>query len=517
MPAIKGQIYNDYLTLPSFASFSFSMQVTPTIVAGDVKVVKDGGAPANIATLPTVSGTVVTYTLSATETNADSILVLFKDQAGDEWVDVTVKIETEASGGGGLTLAEIEASTVLAKEATLSTLSSTNQSEHDATQSAIAAIPPPLDSTATQAAAAAALVAYDGVVVSDLSGLATATNVTNAQTAIIAEIDASGGGGLTLAEIEASTVLAKEATLSTLSSTNQSEHDATQSAIAAIPPPLDSTATQAAAAAALVAYDGVVVSDLSGLATATNVTNAQTAIIAEIDAIPTNPLLMNDARLNNLDAAVSTRLASASYTAPIAAGTIADAVWDESYSTHTTAGTFGKLMDTLRKSNLQIDGLVNDAAATVTSFNTNLTHATGAHDHQILLFVSGALEGESRPILTYNNTNGLITLQEPLTVAPANGSEFVILIQHVHPVGEISDAVRDELATELGRVDVAISSRLASASYVAPSNSDITAIKAKTDNLTFSQAGIVDANIQYVNDVQVKGTGTELDPWNPNA
>lgn len=305
MPAIKGQIYNDYLTLPSRAT-AYSMQVTPTIVAGDVKVVKDGGAPANIATLPTVSGTVVTYTLSATETNADSILVLFKDQAGDEWVDVTVKIETEASGGGGLTLAEIEASTVLAKEATLSTLSSTNQSEHDATQSAIAAIPPPLDSTATQAAAAAALVAYDGVVVSDLSGLATATNVTN----------------------------------------------------------------------------------------------AQTAIIAEIDAIPTNPLLTNDARLNNLDAAVSTRLASASYTVPIAAGTIAD-------------------------------------------------------------------------------------------------------------------AVRTELTTELGRVDVAISSRLASASYVAPSNSDISAIKAKTDNLTFSQAGIVDANIQYVNDVQVKGTGTELDPWNP--
>lgn len=214
MPAIKGQIYTDYLTLPSYASFAFSMQVTPTIVAGDVKVVKDGGAPANIATLPTVSGTVVTYTLSATETNADNILVLFKDQSGDEWVDVTVKIETEISGGVGLTLAEIEASTVLAKQ-----------------------------------------------------------------------------------------------------------------------------------------------SGFTGLATATNVTNAQTAIIAEIDAIPTNPLLTNDARLNNLDAAVSTRLASAS--------------------------------------------------------------------------------------------------------------------------------------------------------------SDISAIKAKTDNLTFSQAGIVDANIQYVNDVQVKGTGTELDPWNP--
>jgi hypothetical protein len=44
-------------------------------------------------------------------------------------------------------------------------------------------------------------------------------------------------------------------------------------------------------------------------------------------------------------------------------------------------------------------------------------------------------------------------------------------------------AVRSELATELGRIDVATSTRLASASYVAPANSDITAIKAKTDNL----------------------------------
>lgn len=40
-------------------------------------------------------------------------------------------------------------------------------------------------------------------------------------------------------------------------------------------------------------------------------------------------------------------------------------------------------------------------------------------------------------------------------------------------------------------------------------------IKAKTNSLTFTTAGIVDANIQYVNDVQVKGTGQEINPWNP--
>jgi ubiquinone biosynthesis protein UbiJ len=47
----------------------------------------------------------------------------------------------------------------------------------------------------------------------------------------------------------------------------------------------------------------------------------------------------------------------------------------------------------------------------------------------------------------------------------------------------VATAVRSELATELARVDQAISTRLADADYVAPANSDITAIKAKTDAL----------------------------------
>jgi hypothetical protein len=44
-------------------------------------------------------------------------------------------------------------------------------------------------------------------------------------------------------------------------------------------------------------------------------------------------------------------------------------------------------------------------------------------------------------------------------------------------------AVRTELATELGRIDATVSSRLATTSYTAPANSDIEAIKAKTDTL----------------------------------
>lgn len=44
---------------------------------------------------------------------------------------------------------------------------------------------------------------------------------------------------------------------------------------------------------------------------------------------------------------------------------------------------------------------------------------------------------------------------------------------------------------------------------------DVDAIQAKTDGLTFTIPNVLDANIQYVNDIEVKGTGEDNDPWNP--
>lgn len=42
----------------------------------------------------------------------------------------------------------------------------------------------------------------------------------------------------------------------------------------------------------------------------------------------------------------------------------------------------------------------------------------------------------------------------------------------------------------------------------------IDAIKAKTDSLTFTQAGNVDSNVQYINDIQLTGDGSGT-PWGP--
>jgi hypothetical protein len=55
----------------------------------------------------------------------------------------------------------------------------------------------------------------------------------------------------------------------------------------------------------------------------------------------------------------------------------------------------------------------------------------------------------------------------------------------------VASAVRTEL-TEISNLDASVSSRLAAASYTAPANSDISSIKSKTDNLPASPAAVSD-------------------------
>ena len=59
-----------------------------------------------------------------------------------------------------------------------------------------------------------------------------------------------------------------------------------------------------------------------------------------------------------------------------------------------------------------------------------------------------------------------------------------------------------ELAPALGTADDAVLAQVA-------------LVKAQTDQLTFTVAGQVDANIESVNALTVNGAGTEADPWGP--
>ena len=73
--------------------------------------------------------------------------------------------------------------------------------------------------------------------------------------------------------------------------------------------------------------------------------------------------------------------------------------------------------------------------------------------------------------------------------------------------GNVTGSVGSVVGLTVANLDAAVSTRLATAGYTAPDNTSITSIKAKTDSLTFTKAGEVDANIQSVNGVTVNGDG----------
>lgn len=95
-PPVKGQDFKIRIALEDM-SRPGRLKISPTIAAGDFQVSKDGGAYANLTTLPSVSpasSPSVLIELSATEMDADVVTVRWIDQDGPEWADGQLSIPT---------------------------------------------------------------------------------------------------------------------------------------------------------------------------------------------------------------------------------------------------------------------------------------------------------------------------------------------------------------------------------------------------------------------------------------
>ena len=98
-PPKRAEDFQVQVSLEDYASPG-NFKSAPTLAAGDVKVSKDGGALANLNTLPSVApaaSVLVTMLLSATEMTADMVSVVFVDQTSPkEWADFVLSIPTTA-------------------------------------------------------------------------------------------------------------------------------------------------------------------------------------------------------------------------------------------------------------------------------------------------------------------------------------------------------------------------------------------------------------------------------------
>ena len=192
----------------------------------------------------------------------------------------------------------------------------------------------------------------------------------------------------------------------------------------------------------------------------------------------------NSTKLANLDASVSSRLADADYTAPTSAPSVAD-IRSE------LAVELGRL-----------DASVSSRLAG-SAYTAPTTPPTAA---QIATAVEGSLlnEGDGQQLLNaivgaIGNTN----LSEVSLVAAVRadlertgGKLDNIPTTSAPSASTVAGAVRTELGTELGRIDAAVSTRLASASYTAPTTPPTAAQNASAVRTELStELGRVDAAV----------------------
>jgi len=103
------------------------------------------------------------------------------------------------------------------------------------------------------------------------------------------------------------------------------------------------------------------------------------------------------------------------------AAVVADAVWDEARSGHTTTGTFGESYAAIVAGQC-ITGTLSTTAAT-----TDLTEATD--DHYIgrtIVWITGVLAGQASAITDYAGATKTLTYAL-VTDAPSNGDRFVLV------------------------------------------------------------------------------------------
>jgi hypothetical protein len=516
VPAKKGAEYIFYISLVSQSTGQF--QANPTLAAGDFKVSIDGAALANLATLPAVTPATsksVKVTLSTSEMNGDNIIVIGSDAAGAEWDDVFINIQTAARQiddlatptnitAGTITTAT-NVTTVNGLAANVITAASINADAITAAKIADGAI-----DAATFAASAitSTVLANDAItaakVAADVSaeiadavwdedatghqtqgtfGQAIGDPVADTNTIYKAVVtDATG------ATVGADVVAVKTETASIQSDTNDIQArlpaalvggrmDADMGAISTdataadnLETMLDGTGGQTLSLKQLNIVNGSGVGIYVQASGGSGVYIEGDAGIEVYGLADTGMYLFGAGNGDGLFVAGdgTGKSISAPQDIELSDGTlnlqaIEDEVWDATMADHLDGGTTGAAL--------------NGAGAAGDPWGTTLPGAYGAG-------TAGKIIGD--------NINAAISSRATQTSVddlPTNA----------------------ELATALGTADDAV---LAQVALVKTETDKIASVKAKTDSLTFTTAGQVDANVQAVNDTELTGDGSAV-PWGP--
>lgn len=202
------------------------------------------------------------------------------------------------------------------------------------------------------------------------------------------------------------------------------------------------------------------------------------------------------------------------------AATIAGAVWDEAYAGHLTSGTFGKLIVDA-ETDAGLIKVVTDKLDSTLELDSTVYRFTANALEQAPSGGGGGLDAAGvRAAIGLASANldtqlgAIDTVVDAILVDTAEigaaGAGLTALASAAN-LSTLASYVDTEVAAIKAKTDNLPASPAATGDIPA---ADITAIKAKTDQLVFT-SGSVNANIEYVNGIEVAGTGAIGDEWGP--
>mgnify|MGYP001569179185 CR=1 FL=1 len=456
VPPKINTIYIFYISLVSQANTKI-FQVNPTLAAADFNVATDDGAPAALGTTPVIDADFtrrVKVTLSAAEMNGGNVTFIASDNAGAEWCDLTINIQTSArqiddlafpvtsgrgldvtaTGAAGVDWANVENPTT-ALALTGTTIAVTQKVDVDTIKTN-----PVVNAGTITFPTTATLASTTNITAGTI---ATVTNLTNAPTAgdLTATMKTSVTTAVPTAAVNAAAVWDLDAT------THQTQGTFGQ----AIGDPVADANT----------IYGAVVTGAAGATVAADIiaVKADTAAIL----LDTAEIGVAGAGLTNIGTiATVTNLTNLPATAAL-----------EATLTAMKGATFTGATDSLEAIRDRGDA----AWITATGFATPT-----------------------------NITAGTITTVTNLTTNN-DKTGYALSAAGVQ-------AIWDALTSALTTVG-SIGKKLADWVIGTTQTADVAAVKTQTDKLTFTVANQVDANIQSVNDVTVTGNGQTGTEWNP--
>lgn len=251
---------------------------------------------------------------------------------------------------------------------------------------------------------------------------------------------------------------------------------------------------------------------------------------ARIGAAGAGLTALGDTRVANLDVTVSSRLPSATNAASIASILVATNTGAAPGAANglLIAGSnadvsFGSLtlQTSLSAGSIVISGASSFAGGITANITGNITgtvsgNATAAQGANLDVAISSRMATYTQPtgFLAANFSTGI-------PVSDKTGFSLTSAYDPAKTAAQAGDAMT--LTAGTGNALVAAVSAViivdhGAGSYIRntePDNTSVAAIKVKTDSLTFTNAGVLDANVLYVHNIAIDGSGTAVDPWGP--